>query len=308
MTPAQMARDAARVVDRLERAQLLRIVRLLRSVELDAIASLDALDFTDPGVAREIREMQARRVIAGSRAAQDLLSLGQADGPIAEEFRRGIQEAYADGLRSATAAAVDSGAITAAQAAAFGATVDTEFIAAVTESVLTTLRKVSVDGLRRLEDAIVRGALRGQGPRAAARLVRESVNLTRYEAERITRTVFMRANNEARDKIWADLKLDFLRFDATNDERTCDFCAARHGAVYERDSAPKLPLHPMCRCVLLPHFPDRVNDKVEAYYARTFAEMHEGRDRPASATAAGPFERMDGIPPPKPVSTMRSTA
>src|SRR5690625_2475178 len=303
-----MARDAARVVDRLERAQLLRIVRLLRSVELDAIASLDALDFTDPGVAREIREMQARRAIAGCRAAQDLLSLGQADGPIGEELRLGIPEDYEGGMRSSSAAAVESGAITAAQAAAFVATVDTEFITAVTESVLTTLRKVSTDGLRRLEDAIVRGALRGQGPRAAARLVRESVNLTRYESERITRTVFMRANNEARDKIWTDLELDFLRFDATNDDRTCAFCAARHGAVYESDKAPKPPLHPRCRCVLLPHFPDRVDERTEAYYARTFADMHADRDRATSATTPSPFERMDGIPPPKPVSTMRSTA
>ena len=308
MTPAQMARDAARLVDRLERQQLTRIVELLRIVQQDAINSLSLLDMHDTSTARAIKEMQARRIIASSQAARDLLSIGDSGGPLAEEFRRGILSAYQDGLRSATAAAVETGAITAAQAAAFGASVDLELVNAITESTLTTLSKVSADGLRRLEEAVVRGAVRGHGPRAAARLVRESINLTRYEAERITRTVFMRANNEARDSMWTDLELDYLRFDATNDDRTCDYCAGRHGAVYKRDAAPRPPLHPHCRCVLLPHFPDRVDERTEAYYSRTFAEMHADRDRATSATAASPFERMDGIPPPTPISTMRSAA
>src|SRR5690625_3902244 len=119
-----MARDAARVVDRLAREQLRRIVQLLGIVERDAISRLAALDLADDTVSCAIREMQVRRILAGSQAAQELLELGSSTGPIAEAFRAGILEAYEDGLRSATAAAVEAGAVTRGLAGAFGAALD----------------------------------------------------------------------------------------------------------------------------------------------------------------------------------------
>lgn len=300
MTPEQLARDAVRLVDQLERAQLRRIIEHLQRVEQDAITLLDGIDLTDTSTSRVIKELHVRQVLAQSRAAQELLALGNNTGPIAEEFRRGIQAVYEDGVRTAVAAAVDAGVITAAQAAAFAPRVELEFIRAVTETTLTTLARVSSDGLVALEQAIVRGAVRGIGPRATARLVRENLDLTRYEAERITRTVFMRAANEARDQMWDGLNIEYLRFDATNDDRTCEFCASRHGEIYVRDRAPRPPLHPHCRCVLLPFNPNRP-DRAAEYYARTRAEMADARGT-TTPLAAAPFERMDGIPAPRPVN------
>lgn len=300
MTPEQLARDAARLVDKLERAQLLRILTHLKRVEEDARTIITSLSTSDTSTARIIREARARQVLAQSRAAQELLALGSNAGPVAEAFRTGIQQAYSDGIRSATRAAVDAGILTSGQAAAFTPRVELELISAITETTLTTLEKVSAAGLFRLEDAIVRGAVRGEGPRAAARLVRQSLNLTRYEAERITRTVFMRANNEARDAMWDDLDVDYLRWDATNDERTCEHCASRHGEIYERRAAPQPPGHPMCRCVLLPFNPSTAH-KHAAYYERTREELAEARGR-TTPRAAMPFERMDGVIPPTPVT------
>lgn len=46
-------------------------------------------------------------------------------------------------------------------------------------------------------------------------------------------------------------RFDYVRWVATQDERTCPFCAARHGQVYAV-SRVVAPAHPRCRCALVP--------------------------------------------------------
>ena len=145
--------------------------------------------------------------------------------------------------------------------------------------------------------------MRGAGPRVTARLVRESIDLTRYEAERITRTVYMRANNEARDHAFEEMDVRYVQADATNDARLCDYCAARHGMVYRVADAPSFPLHPSCRCVLLPWSEDTpVNQRGDAYYLRERDDMRE-RDNASRVTARAraPFEKADDRDAPAPV-------
>lgn len=309
MTPEQLAREAARLTDRIEGATLKRVDELLQIVREDAIRTVRALDGMDVTRGRVFRRFRAEQAVLQSQAARDLLSMGRAGGPLAEEFRAGIAAAYRDGIRTAQAAAVSTGLVTAAEAAvalAFGTRVEVEFLEALTRTTITTLEKVSQDGVRRLVDAIARGAVRGAGPRATARLAREAVDLTRYEAERIVRTVFMRANNDARAQSYAELDIEFLQSNAANDTRTCAFCEARHGMVYKLKDAPQPPYHPHCRCVLLPWNPSTPPEfRGDAYYESTRAEMAARREREgragATATAAAPFERMDGIKPARPV-------
>lgn len=250
MTPEQLSRDAVRVVDQVERRALRRIFALLDVIDADLrdlIAGLDLKDTTTR--TRVFRELRARQAVAQSKAARDLLSMGRADGPIAVDFRAGIRESMQDGVASATRAAAATGVVSQAEAAAavaFGARIDLPLLAALTETTITTLDRVSQDGVQRLTDEIARGAIRGDGPRATARRARAAVDLTRYEAERIVRTVFMRANNQARDDQFARLGVEYVQADATNDDRTCAYCAARHGMVYKRTRAPQFPIHPHC--------------------------------------------------------------
>lgn len=309
MTPAQMARDAARVVDRVERRTLRRIFALLNVIDADLRDLVRTLELSDTTRNRVFRELRARQAVAQSQAARTLLSMGGANGPIAVEFRAGIREAMEDGVRSASRAAVATGVVTQAEAAAavaFGARIDLPLLAALTESTITTLERVSQDGVQRLTDEIARGAIRGDGPRATARRARAAVDLTRYESERIVRTVFMRANNGARDDQFARLGVEYVQANATLDLRTCSYCAARHGLVYRIKDAPQFPLHPHDRCTLTPWRPDSdPSNRGDAFYERTRGELvdkleAEGRSR-TTATAAAPFERMDGTPPPRPV-------
>ncbi len=311
MTPDELARQAVKVVAKVERSTLARIFALLKVVEDDALGLSDMLATLDSTRARVFKELRAREVLAAARAARELLQLGAESGSIAPVLREGIEAVYRAGVEEAIKAATATGLVTnveAARAIIFGSGIDLEFVSALTRITLTQLRKVGEAGRDRLEEALVRGAVRGEGPRAAARLVRAAVDVTRHEAERITRTVFNRANNEARKIAFDDpaLAVEYLQWNATNDVRTCPICAARHGLVWRRDQAPIATVHPHDRCVLLPWNPATPEARRgDDYYRRTRAELArqipDGKQ--ASPTTPGPFEVSDGITVPPPAWT-----
>jgi SPP1 gp7 family putative phage head morphogenesis protein len=309
VNPEQLSRDAIRTIDQTEANQLQRITRLLKVIEDDAQTRLEALDLTDDSLPRAVRQNQIQTALNQSRAQQELLSLGR--GPLADDMRRDILASYEDGLETGRDAILATTNATAANLEfieQFGTRVELEFVRALTETTLTNLDQVGQRGYDRLLEELTRQAVRGAGPRAAARAVRDSFGVTRNEAERITRTVFMDANNRARDRMFEDAGITLVRYDATNDSRTCGFCASRHGMVYERNNAPRAPLHPNCRCVLLPYRDTQTpTERADDYYARTRRDLERraqesggGRKR---VTDAAPFEKTDGRPAPRPVRT-----
>ncbi len=60
------------------------------------------------------------------------------------------------------------------------------------------------------------------------------------------------ASTQARDLTFRDLGLDRVRFVATLDDRTCPVCGQFDGQVFGIDEGPRPPLHPGCRCTVLP--------------------------------------------------------
>ena len=321
MNPEVLARDAARLVDTLERRQLQRLNQLLAIVEEDAKSRLATLELGDR-TARPFAEQRIRQTLTQSEAARTLLNLNASD--LAAGMPADLRAAYEDGLRTARESIAAASGVPQSQLATaaqtFGARVDLPLIQAVTESTLTTLKSVGERGLQALEEELVRAAVRGAGPRAAAREVTRVVNVTRAEAERITRTVLMRTNNDARSQTFREAGVEYLRFDATNDTRTCEDCAARHGMVYKRTEAPSTPLHPNCRCVLLPYRPDQPPElRGDQYYIDTRKALREreeieskpvpgtGRTEPTrrenkrtTVTRRAPFERMEDRDAPTP--------
>lgn len=77
----------------------------------------------------------------------------------------------------------------------------------------------------------------------------------RYRLEMIARTEILRASNMGALAIY-DANSDVLQgweFIATNDDRTCEECGAADGKQYAfDDESDKPPLHPNCRCSVLP--------------------------------------------------------
>lgn len=298
-----MARDATRVVRTAERTTLQRLLRLLEVIEREWVSTAEEVAReAESTTSRIIRELNARRRAEQATAARRMLSLGDADGELARLMRENIQTTLAEAQRAAVRNAASTGVITAAQAAAFTPRVELTLLQAILEGTTTRLRHVTTDGARRIQDVLVREAVRGAGPRAAARAVRNQVDVTRYEAERITRTVFNTANNLARDATWDALGVEYLQWNASADERLCEYCAARNGMVYRRSRAPTPPLHPHCRCVMTPWSPSTPPERRgDAYYERVRRDRRESGEPVSTATAAGPFDKANGVTPPEPV-------
>ena len=307
MRPDTLARQAIRVTTRVEDDVSRIVMRYLDVVERDAIRSLASLDLRDRTARRAVLELRARTVVQQSNAARQLLSMSDAQGPLAGEFRAGIEQSYTEGIERAADAVLRGEFFDADEVrrlVQFGPRVDLELLESIAGTTLTSLEDVGEDGLRRIEDAIVRGSVRGIGPRKTARMVRDAIDMTKSDSERITRTVFMRANNDARDQTFRDMHVRHLQHNATNDDRTCEYCEARHGMVYRVSDAPDPPLHPHCRCVLLPWREDMLA-RGDDYYQESRREMRERREREgrrgSSAAARAPFERSDGRDAPTPV-------
>lgn len=114
-----------------------------------------------------------------------------------------------------------------------------------------------------LVDIVSEGATRGWGPKRLERSIRQALEGSkdaagvtkrlglRQRAELIARTelanVYSRGTLE-RARLQGS---SYVRLLASNDERTCPICASRNGRVYPADRVA-VPLHPRCRCVLVP--------------------------------------------------------
>lgn len=77
-------------------------------------------------------------------------------------------------------------------------------------------------------------------------------------AETVARTELARVREEANLDIMRAQGAEKVQFIASEDERLCPICGAHHGKVYDVRDAPVLPLHPNCRCTLVPYIGEEV--------------------------------------------------
>lgn len=67
------------------------------------------------------------------------------------------------------------------------------------------------------------------------------------DARALARTAMMAASNEGQVFAWkSEGRYRQLRWNATFDARTCPYCGARHGKVYDIDNLPAIPAHLNC--------------------------------------------------------------
>ena len=102
---------------------------------------------------------------------------------------------------------------------------------------------------------VAREMAAGPDPRRVKRELQKripSINEAfRGRAETIARTETLMASGEAQERTYRQLRVGFVQYLATADDRTCDFCAPRHGCLYWIGSV-KAPIHPRCRCTTTP--------------------------------------------------------
>lgn len=107
-------------------------------------------------------------------------------------------------------------------------------------------------GIRR---ELTQSLILGETNREAARRLAEVFALSRNGADLIARSALIHAANVARDAVF-ERNTDVIaayKVVATLDARTCFVCASYDGlTASRRDDLPRFPVHPRCRCQVIP--------------------------------------------------------
>ena len=108
-----------------------------------------------------------------------------------------------------------------------------------------------------VRDALIGGLIQGDGIPAVARKIQALMNSHRWQAERIVRSEYVRAGNQANLLVYDQNKkvIKGVRWIATLDKRTCQQCGFLDGKVWDDPKKAKVPVlstHANCRCVLVP--------------------------------------------------------
>lgn len=109
--------------------------------------------------------------------------------------------------------------------------------------------KLAVHVRNDVEQALIQGT----SPEKLARKVKSDFGSTAYCAQRVINTEVARATSAAQTESYkASGVVNRVMWDATLEDNTCDECAALDGKIFDIDDTPDLPIHPNCRCALIP--------------------------------------------------------
>lgn len=97
----------------------------------------------------------------------------------------------------------------------------------------------------------------GRRPNEITRKIRDDFGVSAYEAARLVNTELARVVNTAQLDIYRNSGVvDTVMWTATLESNTCERCAELDGQTFALDKAPNLPMHPNCRCCLVPMVDD----------------------------------------------------
>ena len=97
----------------------------------------------------------------------------------------------------------------------------------------------------------------GEQPKHIIKKIKDDYGVSAYQAKRLVNTEVAKVVNAAQMDIYRDSGVvEKVLYTATLEDNTCDTCADLDGKIFDLDKAPNLPLHPCCRCCLVPMVDD----------------------------------------------------
>lgn len=108
-----------------------------------------------------------------------------------------------------------------------------------------------------LNDILLTGLQQGKTATEIAVSLHNFMGKEFNECHRLVRTETMHYLNDATLRRYKDAGVEYVQIWAAEDERTCDECSKYHGKIYPIDKCPHVPLHPNCRCTIIPITDDR---------------------------------------------------
>lgn len=93
----------------------------------------------------------------------------------------------------------------------------------------------------------------GEQPKRIIKKIKDDYGVSAYQAKRLVNTEVAKVVNAAQLDIYRESGVvQKVLYTATLETSTCENCADLDGKTYDLDKAPNLPLHPNCRCCLVP--------------------------------------------------------
>lgn len=265
---------------------------------------------------RVFREARARALLVQLETALEALRLGNPGTGVPQAMRDVILLGRREGPQHvAELVAQLEGA-----PGALGLAADINFTAATaqTENAVRRLTRYSDEAIERINQAVIDGLVRGSGVRDVSREVRKAIIAPdtlrpgqrlptgkrgglAYRAETIARTELISSLEDAREEAMREASIEYAMWVATEDDRTCYWCAGRDGNVYKLTDII-LPAHPRCRCVTTPVRPEWLDEGIidteaVAEHQRETRRIYEEKHGRDARYATGPtaFEKARGM-------------
>jgi len=110
----------------------------------------------------------------------------------------------------------------------------------------------SDEAARRIKRIVGDGIVNEKTQRQIIKDIQAEVEMSKTRATRIVRTETMRAVNTGVKDRYVRGGVEYVKWLACGDDRTCDRCADLDGKIFPIDEVPEAPLHPGCRCTYTP--------------------------------------------------------
>ena len=114
--------------------------------------------------------------------------------------------------------------------------------------------------VRNLHTELSQCIIRGESPQKAVSRLAKTMGVSQSQAANLILTESAAISSIAQKDCFRELEVDRYQFDATLDGRTCETCGALDQKAFKMSefeigiTAP--PIHPRCRCCIVPYFDD----------------------------------------------------
>lgn len=103
-----------------------------------------------------------------------------------------------------------------------------------------------------LNEELIACVIAGKKTSELKKVLQERFAVSYGSADRIARTEMSHIQNAAAKQRYEDYGIKQMQVWADKDERRCDICGKLHKKKYPINAQPPVPVHPNCRCTIVP--------------------------------------------------------
>ena len=105
----------------------------------------------------------------------------------------------------------------------------------------------------RIHDDVLDIVRNGTRYNEVARRIKDDFGVKAYQSKRLVNTELAKVVNAAQMEVYRNSGfVDTVLYTATLEGNTCEKCGNLDGQQFKLDDAPEIPMHPNCRCCLIP--------------------------------------------------------